>query len=123
MEVSSLTFLYIFLPAALILFNLVSKKFKSAVLAAVSLCFLWLSQPDFFLLFAGFILLQFGISETMFRFEEKAKNRKFLLFSAIFLNAAAIVFSSVKSQLSGGFAPFAAMVVSFTAIGYFVYLY
>ena len=123
MEVSSLTFLYIFLPAALILFNLVPKKLKSVVLAAVSLCFLWLSQPDFFLLFAGFILLQFIISETMFRFEEKAKNRKFLLFSAIFLNAAAIVFSSVKSQLSGGFAPFAAMVVSFTAIGYFVDLY
>ena len=35
MEVSSLTFLYIFLPAALILFNLVPKKLKSVVLAAV----------------------------------------------------------------------------------------
>lgn len=120
MKINSLTFLYLFLPAALILFNAAPKKFKNIVLAAVSVTFFGLFEPDNFLFFFTDILLQYGISEAMFRLGENSRKRKLLLSASILFNAGVIVFASVTSQLSGGFAPFAAMVISFTAIGYFV---
>ncbi len=123
MDFGSLTFLYLFLPASLIIFNIVPKKHKNAVIAAVSAAFIAFSQPDNFLLLFADILLQFVLSEAMFRFSEKTLRRKAVLISSIILNCAAIVFSSVQSQLSEDFAPFAAMVISFTAIGYFVDVY
>ena len=123
MDFGTLTFLYLFLPAALIIFNLTPKKYKNTVIAVVSAAFVAFSQPENFLFFAVTVSVQFILSGTMFRFSEKSKYRKAILLIAITLNSAAIIFSSVQSQLSGGFAPFAAMVISFTAIGYFVDLY
>ena len=123
MDFGTLTFLYLFLPAALIIFNLTPKKYKNTVIAVVSAAFVAFSQPENFLFFAVTVSVQFILSGTMFRFSEKSKYRKAILLIAIALNSAAIIFSSVQSQLSGGFAPFAAMVISFTAIGYFVDLY
>ena len=123
MNIDSLTFLYLFLPAALFVFNLAPKSRKNSVLALVSVIFLVISQPEnaFFFLFD--IILQFGISKTMSAYSENIKKKKFLLVFSIIFNAGVIIISSVSNQLSGGFAPFAAMVISFTAIGYFVDIY
>lgn len=121
METGSLTFLYIFLPAALIIYNLAPKKAKSAVLALVSLGFIWLSQPENILFFAADILFLFGLSKALIKAKPKAK--KALLLLSISFNAGVIIVFSVTNQLSGRFMPFAAMVISFTAIGYFVDLY
>lgn len=121
MEIGSLSFLYIFLPAALIIYNLAPQKTKSAVLALVSCGFILLSQPDNFLLFAADILFLFGLSKAMTKAGPKAK--KAVLFFAIVFNAAAMIVFSVMNQFSGRFVSFAAMVISFTAIGYFVDLY
>ncbi len=123
MNIDSLTFLYFFLPAALFVFYLTPKKFKSSVLAFVSVVFVAFSQPENAVFFILDLLLQFGISEAFFRNFEKTKVRKSLLLFSIVFNSAVIIVSSVSNQLSGRFAPFAAMVISFTAIGYFVDLY
>ncbi|MBQ7875117.1 MAG: hypothetical protein IJ306_08200 [Oscillospiraceae bacterium] len=123
MAINSLTFLYFFLPAALIIFNLAPKKFKSAVLAAISAAFVLFSEPELFPVFSLDVLLQYGISEAMFRSSEKPKTKRILLIFAIAFNAAAIIAFSIRNQLTGGFAPFAAMVISFTSIGYFVDVY
>ena len=53
MDFGSLTFLYLFLPAALIVFNLVPKKYKSTVVAVVSAAFIAFSIPENFLFFAA----------------------------------------------------------------------
>lgn len=123
MAINSLTFLYFFLPAALIIFNLAPKKLKSAVLAVISAAFVLLSDAELFPFFIVDILIQYGISEAMLRAAEKPKSRKILLVFAITLNTAVIIISSIMNQLSGGFAPFGAMVISLTAIGYFVDVY
>lgn len=123
MAINSLTFLYFFLPAALIIFNLAPKKLKSAVLAVISAAFVLLSDTELFPFFVVDILIQYGISEAMLRAAEKPKSRKILLIFAITLNTAVIIISSIMNQLSGGFAPFGAMVISLTAIGYFVDVY
>lgn len=122
-NINSLTFLFFFLPAALITYNLSPKKAKSAVLAVVSALFLALSRPGEFLLFAADIVLLFILSEVMLKSGENARRKKAVFIFSIFINAAVIFYFSLKNQLSGGFAPFAAMVISFTAIGYFVDLY
>ena len=123
MNINSLTFLYFFLPAALIIFNIVPKKAKNIVLAAISVLFIGLSQPESFLIFAADIVIQFFLSEMMLKNSENTKIKKALLTFAIIGNAVVIFYFSIMNQLKGGFAPFAAMVISFTAIGYFVDLY
>ncbi len=123
MKINSLTFLYLFLPAALILFNLTPQKFKNHALAIVSLAFIAFSQPENFVFFFADIILLFIVSKALCKNFEKPKIKKVLLIFAIAFNTAVIIVSSVSNQLSGGFAPFAAMVISLTAIGYFVDLY
>lgn len=123
MDVNSLTFLYFFLPAALILYNLTPKKLKSPVLATISAAFLVLTSPEFFPIFAADIVIQFIFSEMIFKNAEKPKRKKALLTFAILVNAAVILGFSLRIQLTGGFVAFGAMVISFTAIGYLVDLY
>ena len=123
MEFSSLTFLYFFLPAALILFNLTPKKFKNISLAAISAAFVFLFDSGLFFLYIGDISLLYLLSEAMLRFGEKKKTRKAIFLFAVILNCAIILTSSLGNRFSGSFAPFGAMVISFTAIGYFVDIY
>ena len=123
LEISSLVFLYFFFPAALIIFNLVPQRFKNTVLAAVSLGFIALSQAQRSIFLFADLLLLFGLSEMMVRSRENKAKKKNLLIFAIGFNTLVIIAFSVTNQLSGIFAPFAAMVISFTAIGYFVDLY
>ena len=123
MEINSLTFLYLFLPAALVVFNLTPQKFKNGVLALISVVFIAFSQAQNFVFFLADLILLFIISKAMAANSEKPKTKKSVFLFAITFNAAVIIVSSVTNQLSGGFAPFVAMVISFTAIGYFVDVY
>lgn len=123
MGVASLTFLYFFLPAALILYNFAPKKAKSTVLALLSGGFILLSQPENFLIFCGSIILFFIFSEIIARNPEKPKTRKTVFTLSLIVGIFLIFWFSIGNQLSKGFAPFAAMVIFFTAIGYFVDIY
>ena len=71
MNIDSLTFLYLFLPLALLIFYLTPKKFKTAVLALISTSFVTFSNPENAIFFVFDILLQFGISEAIFKNSEK----------------------------------------------------
>lgn len=122
MGINSLTFLYFFLPAALIIFNLAPKKIKSPVLAMISGGFVYLFQPELFWILILDLIILFLISEGLCRFEN-AKSKKILFSFGIILNIGAILTASLSNQLSGRFAPFGIMVISFTAIGYFVDIY
>lgn len=123
MEFSSLTFLYFFLPAALVLFNLTPKKYKNIAIAIISSAFVFLFESNLFLLYVGDISLLYLISEAMVRFGKNKKSKKFIFFLSIIFNCAIIFAFSLNNQFSGKFAPFGAMVISFTAIGYFVDIY
>ncbi len=123
MDINSLTFLYIFLPAALIVYNLTPQKLKNTVLAIISVIFLALSQPENFIFFFSDIILQFFMARILYSNLEKPKLKKALFIVAIAFNAAIMIVSSVNNQLSGISSPFTAMVLSFTSIGYFVDIY
>ncbi len=120
MSIDSLTFLYLFLPASLIIYNLTPKKFKSAALTFISAIFFALWEFELFAVLSIDVILCRFISEAMKKAVDDPKKKKFLLTAAIIINVMIILGFSLKSQLAGGFAPFAAMVIAFTAIGYFV---
>ena len=71
MQFYSLTFLYFFLPGALLAYNLTPKAYKNWTLMAVSVLFFALAQPEHFLLFAASVAAQFVFSEAMRKSEEK----------------------------------------------------
>ena len=123
MEINSLTFLYFFLPAALLVFNLAPQKLKSIALAVISGTFILLSNPGEFLFIFADITILYILSEALLKNSENQKRKKGIFLSALFISIGAILFYSVQSQLSGGFSSFVLMVISFTAIGYFVDLY
>lgn len=123
MEINSLTFLYLFLPAALLIFNLTPQKFKKIALVAISFTFIAFSQPQNFIFFAFDVAFLFLLSKAMFKKHEDPKIKKAIFVFAMAFNSAVIIVSSVSNQIYGKFAPFAAMVISFTAIGYFVDIY
>ncbi|MBR2041835.1 MAG: hypothetical protein IKJ82_01900 [Oscillospiraceae bacterium] len=123
MEFSSLTFLYFFLPAALILFNLTPQKLKNTALAFISAAFVFFFDRNLFFLFVGDISLLYLLSEAFIRFKEKGKAGKAVFLLSVILNCAIIFVFSLSNPFSGKFVPFGAMVISFTAIGYFVDIY
>lgn len=123
MQFYSLTFLYFFLPGALLAYNLTPKAYKNWTLMAVSVLFFALAQPEHFLLFAASVAAQFVFSEAMRKSEEKTKTKKAIFTVAVAVNAAVMIAFSVRNQLTGAEIPLGTMVVAFTAIGYFVDVY
>lgn len=119
MPFSSLTFLYLFLPASLLLFTLTPQKAKNIVLTALSALFYLLAQPEFFGLYAGTLLLQFLFSLGMTKAKD-AKGKRLVRNLAVLENTVLLLYFSVSNQLFGTTVPLGTMVVAFTAIGYFV---
>lgn len=119
MPFSSLTFLYLFLPASLLLFTLTPPKAKKGTLTVLSAVFYLLAQPDFFWLYAGTLLLQFLFSRWMAKASD-SKTKRLVRNVAVLENTAVILYFSVANQLFGTTVPLGTMVVAFTAIGYFV---
>ena len=123
MQFYSLTFLYIFLPVSLIVYNLIPKKYKNLTIAAISVLFFVLAQPQYAWLFIAEILAQYVFSRTMFASSENAKKKKAIFTLAVIVNIAVMLGFSVMNQIAGTEMPLGTMVISFTAIGYFVDVY
>ena len=76
MQFGSLTFLYLFLPAALLVFNLAPKRLKSWALTVISASFVALAQWQYFWIYAINIIFQYLMSEFMRRNDENQKKKK-----------------------------------------------
>lgn len=83
MVFSSLTFLFIFLPAVLLLYYLAPARFRLAVLLGVSLLFYAWGEPLYVFLMLASILINWGIGLLMARFPG---GRKCLLICAVVFN-------------------------------------
>ena len=123
MQFYSLTFLYIFLPVSLIIYNLVPKKYKNLSIAAISVLFFVLSQPQYAWIFIAEILVQYVFSRRMCIFSDNPKKKKAVFTVAVVLNILIMLGFSVMNQIAGIEIPLGTMVISFTAIGYFVDVY
>ncbi len=81
MVFSSLTFLYLFLPAVLLLYFLAPARFRNAVLLGSSLLFYFCGEQIYLLLMAGEILVAYVFGRLM----EASEGRKKKLFLIVFL--------------------------------------
>lgn len=79
---SSLTFLYVFLPAVLIVYFLVPRRWKNAVLLAFSLVFYGWGEPKYILLMVCSILSFYGFGIAV---ERAARLRKLCLILSVSL--------------------------------------
>ncbi len=123
MQFGSLTFLYLFLPASLLVFNLVPKRLKSWALTGISAAFVALAQWKYFPLFAVNIIFQYAMSELMQKSAENPKKKRLIFTAAVSINTLMMVFFSVMNQINGMELPIGVMVISFTSTGYFVDVY
>ena len=123
MQFGSLTFLYLFLPVSLLVFNLAPKKLKSWALTVISAAFVALAQWKYFWLYAVNLIFQFAMSEFMRKSGDDHKKKRFALTVMVLINTLLMVFFSVANQISGMELPIGIMVISFTSTGYFVDAY
>lgn len=123
MQFGSLTFLYLFLPASLLVFNLVPKRLKSWALTGISAAFVALAQWKYFPLFAVNIIFQYAMSELMQKSAENQKKKRLIFTAVVSINTLMMVFFSVMNQINGMELPLGVMVISFTSTGYFVDVY
>ncbi len=85
MVFSSIPFLYYFLPAVLLVYFLVPKKAKNAVLLLASLFFYGYGEPRFLLLMGLFIALGYGTAVLMEQCRER-RSRKCVLVLSVLLS-------------------------------------
>jgi alginate O-acetyltransferase complex protein AlgI len=81
MVFSSLTFLYLFLPAVLLLYFLAPARLRNAVLLGASLLFYFCGEQIYLLLMVGEILVTYAFGRLM----EASEGRKKKLFLIVFL--------------------------------------
>ena len=88
---SSLTFLFAFLPAVLVIYFLVPKKSKNCILLIFSLFFYAFGEPTYVLIMLGSITLNyiFGILISKY---ENIKTKKYLLISSVASNLLILIF-------------------------------
>lgn len=123
MQMTSLTFIYLFLPAALALYYLAPKRLRNGALLLISAAFFALAQPDRFWLLACSVALHFLLSEAIRRTENRPKLRRAIMVAGVVENVGVILWFSIRCQLDGGQMPLGTMVVSVTALGYLVDVY
>ena len=87
MVFSSITFLFYFLPAFLVIYFIVPKQYKNAVLFTASLLFYFYGvkdEPIYMLLIILSILVNFGVAKQMERYRRKKKRKQWLIIGLIY---------------------------------------
>ena len=123
MQLYSLTFLYLFLPASLALFLITPAKWRSAALFWISAAFYALAQPGHFPMFCAVLALSYALSEGLRRTEARPKLRRSIYIFGIVANACVMIWFSALNQITGREVPLGTMVVAFTSLGYLVDVY
>ena len=85
MVFSSISFLYYFLPIAIILYFLVPNKFKNLILLITSLGFYFYGEPKYIILMLGSIFIAYVFGQLMEK-TKKQKTKKTLLAISISIN-------------------------------------
>jgi alginate O-acetyltransferase complex protein AlgI len=91
MTMTSMLFLFLFLPAALAVYHLTGGSVKEYVLLAVSLVFYALCSPEYILLFVAAIAVTVTLGRLICRVKTKSAKRT-LLILGIILNAGLLVY-------------------------------
>lgn len=99
MSITSMTFLFIFLPIALAIYYFVDSKVKEVILLILSLFFYAIGSAEYIILFSFTLLLTVLIARWISNCPDKSKKQKSLLFCGIVLNTGLLVYYKYTSFL------------------------
>ncbi|MDD3194027.1 MAG: hypothetical protein PHE47_09350 [Oscillospiraceae bacterium] len=123
MQLASLQFLYLFLPASLAVYHLFPRRMRYGVLLGISLVFYLLAEPASLLLALVSVTADFGLGLLMERFEERNRRRKAIMLSMVGKNLLLFFGVSCYCQLHGIQTPLGLPVFTLLGVGYAVDIY
>lgn len=113
MTITSLSFVYVYLPVALLLYHLAPRALKPAILLVVSLVFYALARPDSFWIAVASILFDYAMIWGVIAWKQAVLRRLFL-WACIAKNIAMILYFGVAART--GTPPLGLMVMCVSGI-------
>lgn len=121
MNLYSLSFLYLFLPASVLVYYTAPARARNAVLVFISLAFYALAEPRYLPLLVGSVLFDYACCHTMGHVS--APVRKGLMAIVLIKNALLVMFLSRFSASRELWRPLGVMVYALTSLGYVADVY
>lgn len=118
MEIFSLSFIYLILPAVLLLCLIIPIRFRPFFLLAVSAAFYGMLERENILLITSVILFDFVMARLMNRCREFPRLRKAIMASSVAKSIALVFYYSVMNQFNGTHVPLGVPVFCLTSMGY-----
>lgn len=119
----TLTFLFLFLPASMLVFYLCTSKYKNASLAVMSLLFYvsndWKNLPILLLS----LLFDYLVCSKLVRFGSNQKGRRTIFWSSILKNILLMVLAMAMMELGWITMPLGLLVYTVTSMGYVIDVY
>ncbi len=123
MQLTSLSFLYLFLPASLAVYYLFPRRMRYGVLLGISLFFFLLADLPALLLLSCSVTADYGLGLLMERFEEKNHLRRAIMLLMVGKNLCLFLGVFCFCQLRGVSVPLGLSVCTLLGIGYGVDIY
>ncbi|MGN0625769.1 MAG: MBOAT family O-acyltransferase [Oscillospiraceae bacterium] len=123
MQLASLSFLYLFLPASLAVYYLFPRRMRYGVLLAVSLAFFLLNDPVSLLFLSVSVTVDYTLGLLMERFEQQNRRRRAIMLVMVSKNLLLFFGVSCYCQLHGMETPLGLSVCTLLGTGYAVDIY
>lgn len=123
MQLASLSFLYLFLPASLAVYYLFPRRMRYGVLLAVSLAFFLLNDPVSLLFLSVSVAVDYALGLLMERFEQQNRRRRAIMLVMVGKNLLLFFGVSCYCQLHGMETPLGLSVCTLLGTGYAVDIY
>ena len=123
MQLASLSFLYLFLPASLAVYYLFPRRMRYGVLLAVSLAFFLLNDPVSLLFLSVSVTADYALGLLMERFEQQNRRRRAIMLVMVGKNLLLFFGISCYCQLYGMATPLGLSVCTLLGTGYAVDIY
>lgn len=118
MEIFSLTFVYLVLPAMLLICLILPMQMRPLFLAAMSGVLYFLLEKEFVIVLLSVIVFDFGMAHIMRRCDHFPKLRKAIMACTVLKSIAVIAYFSVSGQMDGSHVPIGVPVFCLTSMGY-----
>ena len=120
---TNISFIFLFLPISVIIYYLVSDKYKNSVMLFASLFLYFTISPKYLLVMATSIVFDYAMSFAMKCANQNMKKRAIPLLASIIKNVLLIVVVVYVCKHSNTTLPIGIFVYTFTAMGYIIDVY
>ena len=123
MHMFSLSFVYLFLPAMLLLCLILPVRLRPIFLTVISAAYYLLLEEENLILLAGVILFDYGMARLMDRCRDFQRLREAIMVCSVMKSIMLISYYSIMNQLNGTHVPLGLGVYCLTSMGYLLECY